>query len=500
MSIKKFHITISITLLLSALSSTTSVLVHAETANPLSASHSDEYRDMRDESIKQTLDKYNKDDKIGDELPVIDSKQKNSTITADWLGLDKKFLGIRGYIETRNYFDLKKDNDEEYTYESRNNIRLIKELGFTPKLRGMASFEGKLYYLMNKTDGFEDKVVSFRPWELYLDYYAGTFDIRLGQQIIRWGKADGVNPTDVFTPEDLTEFFNYVNRAERKLPISAAKINYYYNDEYSLQAIYLPFFKKTQLDNPGGDWEPYLSRLYRSQGLTFSDDKGPTSKKFSNGSFAGKLIRQGENADASLSYSYHYSETPALELKPTYITVAGFPVLSAEVEYVYPRQHTIGGDFETVIGRVGLRGEGAFTTKTPFVSYNPEVTSTIVYKNSFLYVVGGDYTFPNNLYVNLEYSQQWILDSPGELATQDMEDSILWRIIKNYRYDTIRLRTTGRYFLSCGDMLFQADVRYKLTDNLHITTGFYLYGGHVDGIFGQYRKNDQAFCRIKYLF
>src|ERR1041384_126015 len=40
--------------------------------------------------------------------------------------------------------------------------------------------------------------------ELYLDLPLGPFDLRLGKQIVVWGGAGGMNPTDSISPRDRT--------------------------------------------------------------------------------------------------------------------------------------------------------------------------------------------------------------------------------------------------------------------------------------------------------
>ena len=40
--------------------------------------------------------------------------------------------------------------------------------------------------------------------EAYLDLSHGPLDLRIGKQIIAWGRADRINPTDNLTPRDYT--------------------------------------------------------------------------------------------------------------------------------------------------------------------------------------------------------------------------------------------------------------------------------------------------------
>lgn len=406
-----------------------------------------------------------------------------------YLGLDEKYMGVHGYIETRHYFDVKKNNKSENFYEFRNNLRLIKDFRFSPQIQAKFSFDGRLFYASNAKDSLRNIDDSMRPWEAFVDYSGNGFDLRVGQQLIRWGKSDELNPTDVFTPEDLKEFLNYIDRADRKIPVLAAKLNYYINN-YTLEGIYLPFFKKQEYDISGGDWEPYLPKYYRSLGFTPLDDRGPL-KQFKNSTYAVKIKRQGQDSDVSLSYSYHFAETPALKLIPT-------SPLTRDIQYDYPRQHTIGSDFETVAGKFVFRGECALTTNQPFLSYDPNIPSTVLERTGFLYIIGGDYTFKHGTYLNLQYAQQFIVNYPGELAVQQGEDSVLWRVTHNFRHNTITFRNTGRYFLSSREMMVETSMMYKLTDDFSATAGFYIYAGDVSGIYGQFKDNNQIFIRLRY--
>ena len=412
------------------------------------------------------------------------------------IGLDKKFLDIHGYVENRNYFHYDRNNNKDYFfYELRDNFRLSKEIRFSDNVSGMASVDGRFYDFINRR-GDKGMVRRVEPWEMYLDCNSDVLDIRIGQQLIRWGKSDEVNPTDVFTPEDLSEFINEVERAKRKLPVIALKSDYYYKD-YALEAIWLPFFRRTRLDGAGGDWEAYLPRYYRGLGLPFDSDKGP-GQRISKSSYALKLKKEGEHYDISVSYSYHYAEIPALELRD--FTILPFLPPGKAVHPVYPRQHTIGSDFETTFGKIGIRGEGAITTNTPFVSTDITRSNPVIYRPALNYVIGMDYTYPENLYINLQYSVQYIFDYPNQLATQQWEDSIIWRVTKTFRNETIILRTTNRYYLSTTDMSTEGEAEFKITDDFHITFGIFLFDGPFDGIFGQFKKNDQLFIRTKYYF
>ncbi|MFC1808417.1 DUF1302 family protein, partial [Candidatus Omnitrophota bacterium] len=382
------------------------------------------------------------------------------------LDLDKKYLGMHGYVETRHYYDTHKDWDAEFTYEMRNDARISKELTFSPKFHGFASADARLYVLRNSAESYETTNKRFRLWELYMDYTEDEFDLRVGMQSIRWGKSDEVNPTDVFTPQDLTEPFNRISRAERKVPVFAVKHVSYF-DIVSIESIWIPFFKKDWTDTPGGPWDAFLPRFYRAAGMPFLDDDDCTDKTLKNSTVAFKTAWEQDTYDISLSYSSHFPQLPTLVLQPFRVQVApGFELLGARVKPSFKRQHTIGGDYQTTIGKLGIRAEWAYTTNVGAVSYDPNIESSIIYKDIFDYDVGVDYTFANNLYVNLQYTMLFIPDYQAMLSAQRVEDSILWRVEKDLLNDTLKLKTTSRYYLSTQDLFMEIGGEYDINDHL----------------------------------
>ncbi len=67
-----------------------------------------------------------------------------------------------------------------------------------------SGMRGKLFSEMRFRSGYEynEQINQFQLREAYADLYLGDFDLRAGQQIIAWGRADGINPTNNLTPQD----------------------------------------------------------------------------------------------------------------------------------------------------------------------------------------------------------------------------------------------------------------------------------------------------------
>jgi hypothetical protein len=90
----------------------------------------------------------------------------------------------------------------------------------------------------------ESSTSTFILREAYVNAYTGPFDMRIGQQVVQWGKADGYNPTNVITPINLLIF----SPDEDDRRISNILIRSYYNwSEFRLEAIWIPVYEPSVL-------------------------------------------------------------------------------------------------------------------------------------------------------------------------------------------------------------------------------------------------------------
>lgn len=401
---------------------------------------------------------------------------------------------LHGYYLNRNYFDKTKDSAAEDTYELRQRLRLELSQRLSDKLKYLVSLDNKYDFLHNSVNGFSADTKKTQLWECYADILNDNLTLRLGRQVIRWGKGDEVNPTDNFTPQDLTEFLNW-DRADRKIPIWMAKADYSFG-AYRLEGIWIPFFEPDLIAETGSEWEPYLLRQYHTSVIPINvEEPRRPAHNLRSQVAAVKITRATETYDLSLSYAYHYDQLPALYLLPS--SNQNFVY---DISQRYPRQHTIGSDFETLIGKVGVRGEFAYTFGDLFITNSIDYPSTIIRKNSFTGIIGGDYTFTNNAYLNIQYLAQYVPDNEENMTSHMYEDSIITKMSKKFFHDTLLFEFSSRLYLFNLDRFWRVKCEYDLTDSIKLTVGYDNYFGPSDGTFGQYNKNDQFFANMKYSF
>ena len=158
-----------------------------------------------------------------------------SEITAQTYELRGSLRGwVRGFTHSPYEIDLT---------ESRLKLELLSTWGEN------TAFHTRTFLTHNDND---NSGVKIDLKQAYIDYYTDLVNIRIGKQIMTWGKADEINPTDVLNPQSLSNILE--DKIDRKIGLFALKSNLFFWD-YNLEIIWKPEFKPIQLPNIGSSWD-----------------------------------------------------------------------------------------------------------------------------------------------------------------------------------------------------------------------------------------------------
>lgn len=322
----------------------------------------------------------------------------------------------------------------------------------------------------------------FNFTEAFLDIYFDTFDLRLGKQIVNWGKADAFNPTDNVTP---TDYANLID--EDDIGVVAVNLNYYW-DDWNLQLIGVPGFTPTRLPPRG----TRFSLIPPVTPLPVADPELP-SNTIDNSQFGARLKTTYRGWDFSVSYYDGVNDVPSPVLRPSPV----FPF--ATIVPVYNRFRAVGGDFATTFDRWGLHGE------TAYLEFDGDREDARVQ-----YVIGFDYTksdviFDHDLFVIVEYVGEETTKKGSALDAGTALDRVLMSALAakiTYEFtEYTRIEVQGAIdFYQGDDYYVQPQLVHEMTDNFEIAVGIDVLGGPRDTFFGQFRDNDRLFAKLKYTF
>ena len=324
--------------------------------------------------------------------------------------------------------------------------------------------------------------------EAYATLHFENADLRIGKQIVAWGRADGINPTDNLTPRDLTLWLPFED--DQRFGTKALKLDTYLNRELTLTTFVTPSFSPSRTPTPAGV-SPIVTVL-------------PT-QTFSNTEVALKLNKTGGDLDWSVSYLHGFSLVPTIQFPAANSSVGG-------LELHYEKIDVLGADVARNFGHYGVRGEFAYfhPRDTPDVNFS-------AIKPYFFFVVGGDRTFSDSLNINLQFfgrrvehfSTQGENMSPAQrklsiqnAITQGQLDSvsrgISMRVNKKWLGDTLEGEVLAIVNLTRSNSFIRPLLTYAVNDRCKISVGAVLYNGAPLTLFGRLKANQRGFVEMRF--
>ncbi len=330
--------------------------------------------------------------------------------------------------------------------------------------------------------------------EAYLDYYSDMVDVRFGKQIITWGKADELNPTDVLNPQDLSSITE--EKSIRKTGLLSLRTDWRLK-EWELQLVWKLEYDHMKMPDQNSRWG-----FFRLPGVTELPDPIMPGKQIDDTEWAVKLSRTISMYDFSVSYFDGWDNIFTFVPPPQDYS-------RSEPDLFFYRTKMYAFDFAGSIGSIGFWGEGAYF-RTDYNNINIHLV-----KNPYIqYVLGADYTFMNGLKVNFQYLQEYItkIDSDDERENQESITSKLGVGIPLQQALSCRLEKpfgsgeahSMEIFTICdlknSGFLLQPRLTISPEDAFEIQLGTIIYNGDTESLFGRLGRNDEIYLKCTYSF
>ncbi|NOZ45856.1 MAG: hypothetical protein GXO79_03650 [Chlorobi bacterium] len=342
---------------------------------------------------------------------------------------------------------------------------------------------------------YDNNKLDLRLRELYLDMYFKNFDLRIGQQQIVWGKADGVFITDIVSPLDLTEFL-LPDFDEIRTGILSTKLDYYIGN-HTFEVIWIPVFTPTEIPPVGSIWYKQPEFLITP---TFDWSKSTIKPSLENSEFFAKYTALTSAIDFEIMGGYTWDDNPTMHIKKQIDMSSGSPVLTGL--NITPEHHRLnvgGGSFSTEIKGIILRGEGAYYNGKYFQTEDPAQADATVKKDYLHYLVGVDFSI-GDIKLSSQFIQQTILDYDDLMLDKEVENTMTFLARIDILRETLHLELFSYIGLTYEDALIRPKITYDFDDSFSILLGSNIFVGDRNGRFGQYKDNSMIYTKIKYSF
>ncbi len=356
--------------------------------------------------------------------------------------------------------------------------------------------------------------------ELYVSKQGFLFenlDVKLGRQRIAWGTADKLNPTDNLNAYDLEDLLDFGrHRASNTL-----NMNLFLNNEFSLQAVYIPFFEPTNL--PVSVFANVLNSDFTlPQGMTLTAQSNeiiqPEFSFLENAVYGFKFKGYAKGIDFSLSYLSGRDALPTAAYN-TFTPTDGWGGVSIHSNLEYAPVHVLGFDLATNIANVGVWAETALyfakedvhikNNLSAFYPYLPQpvISDSIFWKKTeskLKWVVGGDYHFSKGGYINFQYLHGFI----HERGNENLSDYFFLRYEKTFFNEKLKLMPlSGAFIVTDWENLnenfayaYMPEVVYFATPEMEISLSAVLFEGKGNNLFAGLKDLDMLMFKLKYSF
>jgi hypothetical protein len=322
----------------------------------------------------------------------------------------------------------------------------------------------------NRTD-----VAIARPGDLYAEVVTPVFDLRVGMSRVVWGRLDEFQPTDVVNPIDLARFL-LEGRSEARLPVGLARARFFLPHSTTIEAIVVPVFRASEFDQLAEESSPF--NLAAAPG--FDVQRSEPEFRRENGQGGMRFTTTTARVDWGLSAYRGFRTFPTLTLLQT---LAPPPAIAE----MFPWFTMVGGDFETVRGQWGVRGEAAFFVRDTIqvIDENPRgVEGRSREAGIGVDRRAGDYRIAGNVL--------WSWNS-----VDGSDYLVVAAADRSFARETRTLRVFAAYDPSDETLFGRVIAAISLRDNVWIEGSGGVFTGSSADTLGRLTRRDFAYARLK---
>lgn len=419
-------------------------------------------------------------------------------------------LSFSGQIRVRASVQAQNNDGIENNTSIRNRVLLKGKYKNKLTLSALSDY---LYFgSENQNDDYDIDIYEAK-WE----HLEKNYELSLGKQIIRWGKADQISPVDTLNPEDLREFIIPIYE-ERKMPVWMADAKLFAGP-FTLEGVVIPFFEKSKLDYFDTNWSVFGHLKKEIQNSQVPSELKNYAQQLdvhetvpdNETEWALRLSTTIKELDIGFTYHRAIEDIPFFKNFPVkniqtngsfsgdqlMSTLANAQYTDETIEVEYKLTNIVGIEFETIYGGWGIRGEAVWQDNESFLT--DDLTSARY--PTLTAIIGADYTVANDTYINLQFAHRHISGYDESILYFDQNTySLIGEIHSEMISDWFE---TGLIFtrnLNNNEMYLNPYFKYTYITNFECTAGAIFFSGDSYTWLGRFKDYDHFYFDLSYKF
>lgn len=429
----------------------------------------------------------------------------------------KRFWELTGNVSVGasiNYLDHESDTGTDYTGLSRLRTRLNLQLDidlpgkWKGRLAGFGFYDWA--YLAGGRNDYTDEVLDVYEWDADFQevWLQGPVhpraDLKIGRQIINWGRSDTLRVLDVLNPLDNREP-GLVDIEDLRRPVMMLRGDAYCGD-WTLTLVAIPEIRFNKDPPIGSDFAPVLSSL--GAAASFVVPENVPDESFDNTEWAVALSGVFSGWDVSLHFARSWSDSAYL--RPV---IAG-PLDFSGSQLRHSRFTLVGAGANYTFGSWLIKTEMAwldgldYTTSTRMIlgPVTVDVPTGSVRRSRLDFMAGVEYYGFTDTNVALEIANRHIFGFRSDMrphfgAERNSLETAL-RITRNFMNDRLEVTVLALAFGNHAQdgSVVRLSASYDLRDALVVSGGILLFQKGDRIPFDSIARNDRLFVELKYSF
>jgi hypothetical protein len=327
--------------------------------------------------------------------------------------------------------------------------------------------------------------------EAYTDFSTGNWDFRLGRQHIIWGEMVGLFFADVVSAKDLRQFvlqdFDII-----RIPQWAARVEYFKGD-FHVEGVWIPYMSYDNIGKPGAEFYPFNPPPIPGVQTIIASEIQPTG--LGDMAYGTRLSFLKSGWD--ISGFYYTANDPAAAFSRQ-TTLLPTPVITYQP--IHERIHQIGATLSKDLGPMVIKTEAIYTKDKQFSTTNAADADGLVKQNIFDYVVGLEWSFPQETRFNMQIFQRLFPNHDPGIVPNKTESGISLLLSSQALHPKLEPKVLLVKSLNHNDWFAQLRLTYKLDGNWRLATGADIFSGLNTGLFGQFNNKDRVYTEARYSF
>jgi hypothetical protein len=386
--------------------------------------------------------------------------------------------------------------------------------------------------------------------EAYVDYFGEQLDLRVGKQRFAWGRLDGVQPNDQLNPRRYDDPF-LLDESDSKVAVPAFAASYFFPpawrshlpEESRLTLVWEPIAVPWLFPLDEERWFPPVAASLGDFTVPATDglpcpcqvhvdsrlrSSSPPARRFDNGNLGFRVSARSGPLDWALVYFDGFDPTPnfdvpiRLDVKmgdlATPVPVTAF----TELRPSYQRYRAIGADGALPLGAATIRAEAAWKFRRPYSFALKELKDDVldevardpngrlvhgeavtfpafVERDAVEWGIGADYLIGGFLPL-VELYQVILLHNDRKLLIDDVDTRLSANVRKLWMADRLEGQILAIWGIESGYELVRTQLTYALNDHLQLRGGILAIWGSRNSLIGEFKRNSEAFARIRLSF